>query len=120
MRAAVLAGQGDIRVVEKPVPTPGEGEVLIKVAMCGTCGSDISRVYRRGSERPPYGTFTPGHEWTGHRRRARAERGRARSRGPGRDPCPQGLRPLPELRAGDVHRLPELREPGPAATEPPA
>ena len=40
MRAAVLAGQGDIRVVEKPVPTPGEGEVLIKVAMCGTCGSE--------------------------------------------------------------------------------
>jgi len=66
MRAAVLAGQGDIRVVEKPVPTPGEGEVLIKVAMCGTCGSDISRVYRpRLPNSPPYGTFTPGHEWTG-------------------------------------------------------
>jgi L-iditol 2-dehydrogenase len=66
MRAAVLAGQGDIRVIEKPVPTPGEGEVLIKVAMCGTCGSDISRVYRpRLPGAPPYGTFTPGHEWTG-------------------------------------------------------
>lgn len=66
MRAAVLAGQGDIRVVEKPVPTPGEGEVLIKVAMCGTCGSDISRVYRpQLPGAPPYGTFTPGHEWTG-------------------------------------------------------
>jgi L-iditol 2-dehydrogenase len=66
MRAAVLAGQGDIRVVEKPVPTPGEGEVLIKVAMCGTCGSDISRVYRpQLPGQPPYGTFTPGHEWTG-------------------------------------------------------
>jgi L-iditol 2-dehydrogenase len=66
MRAAVLFGQGDIRVVEKPVPQPGEGEVLIKVAMCGTCGSDISRVYRPPSPgSPPYGTFTPGHEWTG-------------------------------------------------------
>ena len=66
MRAAVLFGQGDIRVVEKPVPQPGEGEVLVKVAMCGTCGSDLSRVYRPqlpGS--PPYGTLTPGHEWTG-------------------------------------------------------
>ena len=40
------SAQGEIRVVEKPVPEPGEGEVLIKVAMCGTCGSDISRVYR--------------------------------------------------------------------------
>jgi L-iditol 2-dehydrogenase len=66
MRAAVLFGQGDIRVIEKPVPQPGEGEVLIKVAMCGTCGSDLSRVYRPqlpGS--PAYGTLTLGHEWTG-------------------------------------------------------
>ena len=66
MRAAVLVAQGEIRVVEKPVPQPGEGEVLIKVAMCGTCGSDISRVYRpQLPGAPPYGTFTPGHEWTG-------------------------------------------------------
>ena len=66
MRAAVLYGQGDIRIAEKPVPSPGEGEVLIKVAMCGTCGSDISRVYRpQAPGAPPYGTFTPGHEWTG-------------------------------------------------------
>jgi L-iditol 2-dehydrogenase len=66
MRAAVLYGQGDIRIAEKPVPSPGEGEVLIKVALCGTCGSDISRVYRpQAPGAPPYGTFTPGHEWTG-------------------------------------------------------
>src|SRR5690242_20318270 len=66
MRAAVLVGQGDIRVIDKPLPQPGEGEVLIKVAMCGTCGSDISRVYRpQLPGAPPYGTFTPGHEWTG-------------------------------------------------------
>src|SRR5439155_703661 len=66
MRAAVLAGQGDIRVVRKPVREPGEGEVLIKVAMCGTCRSDLSRVYRPQVPRsPPYGTFTPGHAWTG-------------------------------------------------------
>src|SRR5688572_27044606 len=66
MRAAVLIAQGEIGIVEKPVPKPGEGEVLIKVAMCGTCGSDISRVYRpQLPGAPPYGTFTPGHEWTG-------------------------------------------------------
>jgi len=40
MRAAVLFGPQDIRVIDRPVPQPGPGEVLVRVAMCGTCGSD--------------------------------------------------------------------------------
>lgn len=65
MRAAVLCGPRDIRVMERPVPRPGPAELLVKVAMCGTCGSDL-KVYH-GQFRPtiPYGAFTPGHEWTG-------------------------------------------------------
>jgi L-iditol 2-dehydrogenase len=65
MRAAVLCGPRDIRVMARPVPRPGPGEVLVKVAMCSTCGSDL-KVYH-GQVRPtlPYGAFTPGHEWTG-------------------------------------------------------
>jgi L-iditol 2-dehydrogenase len=65
MHAAVLFGPRDIRIIERPVPQPGPGEVLVKVAMCGTCGSDL-KVYH-GQFRPtlPYGAFTPGHEWTG-------------------------------------------------------
>ncbi|HEX9016794.1 MAG TPA: galactitol-1-phosphate 5-dehydrogenase, partial [Chloroflexota bacterium] len=34
MRAAVLFGPNDLRVVEKPVPRPGPEEVLVKVAAC--------------------------------------------------------------------------------------
>ena len=41
MRAAVLYGPRDIRVIDRPVPQPGPGEVLVQVAMCGTCGTDL-------------------------------------------------------------------------------
>ena len=41
MRAAVLFGPRDIRVVERLVPLPGPDEVLVRVAMCGTCGTDL-------------------------------------------------------------------------------
>src|SRR5919199_2526836 len=65
MRAAVLFGEGDFRILEKPVPRPGPGEALIKVAMCGTCGTDLKIQGHPFPGQPPYGEFTPGHEWTG-------------------------------------------------------
>jgi L-iditol 2-dehydrogenase len=65
MQAAVLFGPGDIRVVEKPVPEPGFGEVLVKVAMCGTCGTDLKIYDGHFPQTPPFGEFTPGHEWAG-------------------------------------------------------
>src|SRR5258708_32717596 len=38
MRAAVLdSGNAALRVEDIPVPTPGAGEVLVKVAACGVC-----------------------------------------------------------------------------------
>src|SRR5919204_676393 len=65
MRAAVLFGPRDFRVVDKPVPTPGEGEVLVKIAMCGTCGTDLKIQEHPFPGQPSFGQFTPGHEWTG-------------------------------------------------------
>jgi L-iditol 2-dehydrogenase len=65
MRAAVLFGPQDIRVVDKPVPRPGPDEVLVKVAMCGTCGTDLKIFDGHFPQTPPFGEFTPGHEWTG-------------------------------------------------------
>lgn len=65
MRAAVLYGPGDIRVDERPVPRPGPGEVLIKVAVCGTCGTDLKIYDGHFPQTPPFGEFTPGHEWAG-------------------------------------------------------
>ena len=65
MRAAVLFGPDDFRIVEKPVPTPDAGEVLVKVAMCGTCGTDLKIQTHPFPSQPPLGEFVPGHEWTG-------------------------------------------------------
>jgi L-iditol 2-dehydrogenase len=47
MRASVLVAQGQVRVEERPVPTPADDEVLIKVASVGVCGSDV-HYYREG------------------------------------------------------------------------
>lgn len=65
MRAAVLFGPRDIRRIERPVPRPGPGEVLVKVAMCGTCGTDLKIYDGHFPLTLPLGAFTPGHEWTG-------------------------------------------------------
>ncbi|MER3405419.1 MAG: hypothetical protein C4289_09910, partial [Chloroflexota bacterium] len=39
MKAARLYGPRDLRVEEVPEPSPGPGEVLIKVRACGVCPS---------------------------------------------------------------------------------
>ena len=70
MRAAVLFGPRDIRQINRPVPRPGAGEVLVKVAMCGTCGTDLKIYDGHFPLTPPYGAFTPGHEWKEHTSRS--------------------------------------------------
>jgi L-iditol 2-dehydrogenase len=52
MRAGVYREKGIVRVEEVPVPDVGEGEVLIKVAACGICGTDIKKIYQRYVEPP--------------------------------------------------------------------
>lgn len=47
MRAAVLTEPNVIDVEERPVPRPLPGEVPIRVASVGVCGSDV-RYYREG------------------------------------------------------------------------
>ncbi|QAY63830.1 alcohol dehydrogenase [Xylanimonas allomyrinae] len=41
MRAARLHGIGDLRVGHEPPPSPGPGEVLVRVTAVGLCGSDL-------------------------------------------------------------------------------
>ena len=42
MRAAVFYGVGqDLVIEEVPTPEPGEGELLIKIAACGVCHTDL-------------------------------------------------------------------------------
>jgi len=40
VRAAVLNRPGEVEVVERPTPTPGPHEVLVRVRAVGVCGSD--------------------------------------------------------------------------------
>jgi L-iditol 2-dehydrogenase len=65
MRAAVLVGPRDLQVRTVPVPRPGPEEVLVRVAMCGACGTDVSIQEHPFPGQPPFGEFIPGHEWTG-------------------------------------------------------
>jgi (R,R)-butanediol dehydrogenase/meso-butanediol dehydrogenase/diacetyl reductase len=61
MPAAVYVGDGRIEVDEVPRPEPGPDEVLVEIAACGICGSDLHMVMDRYA-RP--GAIL-GHEWSG-------------------------------------------------------
>lgn len=41
MKCAVFYGKDDLRVEDRPIPKIKDNEVLIKVAFCGICGTDI-------------------------------------------------------------------------------
>ena len=47
MTAAVLYGREDVRVEEVPIPQIAPGEVLVRVGVALTCGTDL-KVWRRG------------------------------------------------------------------------
>jgi L-iditol 2-dehydrogenase len=57
MRAAVYRGKGKVVVESVPVPAIGAGEVLIRVASCGICGTDLKKI--------EYG-FVPAPQIFGH------------------------------------------------------
>jgi L-iditol 2-dehydrogenase len=61
MRAGVYREKGIVRVEEVPVPEVRDGEVLIKVAACGVCGTDIKKIFQRYVEPPQI----LGHELAG-------------------------------------------------------
>lgn len=65
MKALVYHGPGDVRLEERPVPEPGEGEVLVRMRCVSVCGSDLG-AYRlpEASDRwaPP---IVLGHEFAG-------------------------------------------------------
>ncbi len=65
MKAAVLFGFNDVRLVDRPVPIPGPDEVLIKVASCGVCAGDLKMITRGMLKQPPFGEFIMGHEYAG-------------------------------------------------------
>jgi 2-desacetyl-2-hydroxyethyl bacteriochlorophyllide A dehydrogenase len=64
-RSVLLERPGHQRLIKGAVPEPGPGEVLVRVAAAGICGSD--RELYEGGRPEPYRTFpiVPGHEWSG-------------------------------------------------------
>jgi L-iditol 2-dehydrogenase len=61
MTAVVYRGVNDMRVETVPVPKIGPGELLVKVATCGVCGTDLKKIHT-GSHSAPR-IF--GHEMSG-------------------------------------------------------
>jgi L-idonate 5-dehydrogenase len=66
MKALAIHGKEDIRWEDREVPTPGDGEVRLRVNYVGICGSDL-HYYFHGANgeytiREP---LTPGHELSG-------------------------------------------------------
>jgi L-iditol 2-dehydrogenase len=61
MKAAVFHSQDDIGLEEVPRPSIGKGELLVRVAGVGLCGSDIDKVLQKSV---PPGTVL-GHEIVG-------------------------------------------------------
>jgi L-iditol 2-dehydrogenase len=61
MPAAVYAGPGRIEVRTVPVPEIGPGELLVRVAACGICGTDLKKI-AHGLQTPPR---IYGHEFAG-------------------------------------------------------
>ncbi len=65
MRAAVVHAFGKpLTIEEAPIPTPGPGEVLIKVMANGVCHTDLHAADGDWTGRSPL-PFIPGHEGAG-------------------------------------------------------
>jgi 2-desacetyl-2-hydroxyethyl bacteriochlorophyllide A dehydrogenase len=62
MRAAVIKAVGEIDIETMADPTPGPGEVVVQVAACGLCGTDLHILQ---GEFAPTLPIVPGHEFSG-------------------------------------------------------
>ncbi|MCC2111172.1 MAG: zinc-dependent alcohol dehydrogenase family protein [Hyphomicrobiales bacterium] len=64
MRAMVLERPGEpLRMVEAPTPAPGPGQIVIEIAACGVCRTDLHLV--DGELPDPKLPVVPGHEVVG-------------------------------------------------------
>jgi L-iditol 2-dehydrogenase len=62
MNALVLCAVGDLRLQAIPRPPVPPGWVLVRVGFCGVCGSDIPRIFVKGTYHFP---TVCGHEFAG-------------------------------------------------------
>src|SRR5260221_10011932 len=64
-RALVVSEPGRIGILERPTLAPGPGEVVVRPAYCGLCGTDLELL--QGDVDPAFVVYplTLGHEWSG-------------------------------------------------------
>jgi len=62
MKAVVITAPGQVEVTTVPDPTPGPREVVVEVAGCGICGTDLHILQ---GEFAPTLPVVPGHEFAG-------------------------------------------------------
>ncbi|MET7874971.1 MULTISPECIES: zinc-dependent alcohol dehydrogenase family protein [Streptomyces] len=62
MRAAIVEAPGKVSVTTVDDPTPGRRDVVVKVASCGLCGTDLHILQ---GEFAPTLPIVPGHEFAG-------------------------------------------------------
>src|SRR5216117_911810 len=65
MRAVVVDRPGAATLRRVPRPEPRAGEVLVRVAAAGICGSDVEVLEGRRPKRYVRYPIIPGHEWAG-------------------------------------------------------
>lgn len=61
MFAALITGRNAVDLVEFPDPTPADRGVVVDIAYCGVCGTDV-HAFQSGE---PYNPAICGHEWAG-------------------------------------------------------
>ena len=63
MKAMLLSKYRHLEIADVPTPVPGPGELLVRVAACGICGSDVHGLDGRTGRRIP--PLVMGHEAAG-------------------------------------------------------
>jgi propanol-preferring alcohol dehydrogenase len=63
MRAFIVGGPGELRRIERDVPEPGPGQILVRISCCGVCRTDLHLL--DGDLPPRHPGITPGHEVVG-------------------------------------------------------
>src|ERR1700684_3920077 len=63
MRALLLSSYRHLEIADMPVPSPAPDEVLVRVAACGICGSDVHGYDGSSGRRIP--PIVMGHEAAG-------------------------------------------------------
>lgn len=65
MKAAVVTGFKDaLTIVDRAIPEPAEGEILVRLEACGLCHTDIHAAHGDWPVKPSL-PFVPGHEGVG-------------------------------------------------------